>query len=177
MRVQVNYNNLLKRKCKAHFQCERGNNMHKIARGSGAPVCRGWHSEQPVTQSACGNETQADPEGDRDEPGRSSNWTGLGIRAEGVGLNISLCNEMRTVNQYCWWRRWDVRVLRQQVVLPRETGDVRRCRTSPPVLELRNTGRVTFWIVHAVCNVGALWSWRLARSSSIAASKSGGERR
>ena len=58
--------------------------------------------------------THADPEGDRDEPGRISTLTGPAIRAEGVGLNMSLCNEIRRVSQYCWWRRLEVRVLRQQ---------------------------------------------------------------
>ena len=58
-----------------------------------------------MTTSACSYQTQADPEGDRDELSRSSILTSPGIRAKRVGLNLSLCNEMRTFNQYCWCRR------------------------------------------------------------------------
>ena len=43
MRVQVKLNILVKRKCQAHFQCERGNNMHKIARGQQAQSARHMH--------------------------------------------------------------------------------------------------------------------------------------
>ena len=90
---------------------------HPCARRCGAAGYRGWRSKQPAVLSACGCQTQADPDGDRDEPGRSSNLTGPGIRAEGAGLNLSLCNEMRTVNKHCWWRHREVRVLRQQELL------------------------------------------------------------
>ena len=62
-------------------------------------------------------QTQADPEGDIYEPSRSSNLTGHDVRAEGVELNISFYSEMRTVSQYHWWRRWEVRVLWQQELL------------------------------------------------------------
>ena len=46
-------------------------------------------------QSALRHNTQTDPEGDRDKSGRCSHLTGHGIRA---ALNMSFCNEMRTIN-------------------------------------------------------------------------------
>ena len=83
-----------------------------------------------MTPSACGYHIQADPEGDR-----SSNLTGPGVRAEGVDLNISLCSEMRTVNQYCWWHSREVlgaAAAGVVVVHTRETSDVRRYQSRPP---------------------------------------------
>ena len=42
---------------------------------------------------------------------------GPGIHTEGVDMDIGLCNEMRTVSQYDWWRSRNVRVVRQLELL------------------------------------------------------------
>ena len=73
-----------------------------------------WSSGQQATQSASRFSAQAHPEGDGDKPSRCSDLTGRGICAVEVGLNMSFCNEMRTINQHCRWRSREVRVLRQQ---------------------------------------------------------------
>ena len=70
-----------------------------------------------MTSPACCNQFQADPEGDGYESSGDSNLTGPGIRAEGMVLNVSLNNEMRTVSEYEWCRNRNVRVIRQLELL------------------------------------------------------------
>ena len=54
-----------------------------------------------VTPPTCRNQFQTYPEVDGYEPRGGSNLTGPG-----------LCNEMRTVSEYDWWRKRNVRVMR-----------------------------------------------------------------
>ena len=85
-----------------------------------------------VTSLTCRNQFQTDLEGDGHEPS-GGNLTGPGFRAEGMVLNMGLCNEMRTVSGYDWWRSRNVRAVRQLELLffrERERGDVRRSRSS-----------------------------------------------
>ena len=117
VRVQTNWNFLAKRKCQAHFQCERGSNMHPHCERMRCCGLSRMGRLAAVTPSTCSNQIQTDPKGNRGGPCRGSNLTGPGIRAEGVVLNISLCNEMRTVREYDWWGSRNVRAVRQLELL------------------------------------------------------------
>ena len=104
--------------------------MHRMREDVTAEGCI---DDGPVTPLPCSNQIQTDPVGNGQEPSGGCILTGPEIRAGGVVLNKSLCNEMRAVSEYR-----NVRVMRQlELLFCSERGDVRRARSMPPASELQ----------------------------------------
>ena len=76
---------------------------------------------------ASSNQSQTYPESDGYEPSGSSDFTGSGVRSEGMVSDVGLCNEMPTVSAHGEWRKRYVLVVRllELFFFPKEKGAVR----------------------------------------------------